>query len=77
MTHNRRKKYKSEDEDCGGVEDHDNDTADGFTSIPKEGVQRTFIALKNPSYRPGLYPRNLGPVANTRTITPPRRLLLV
>jgi hypothetical protein len=46
--------------------------ADGFTSPPKEGVLRIFIALKNQSPRPGLNPRTLGPVASTLTITPPR-----
>jgi hypothetical protein len=56
MRHNRPKKCKSYDEDCGGVEDHDNDAADGFTSTPKEGVQRTFIALKNPSSSAGFVP---------------------
>jgi hypothetical protein len=34
-----------------------------FTSPPKEGVLRIFIALKNASNRPGLNPRPLGPVA--------------
>jgi len=37
----------------------------GFTSHPKEGVLRIFIALKNPSPLPGLNPRPLGPVAST------------
>jgi hypothetical protein len=46
----------------------------GFTSHPTEGVLRIFIALKNPSHRPGLNPRPLGPVASTLTTTPPRRL---
>jgi hypothetical protein len=45
----------------------------GFTSDPKEGVLRIFTALKNPSSRPGLNPRPLGPVASTLTTTPPRR----
>jgi hypothetical protein len=45
-----------------------------FTSRPKEGVLRIFIALKNPSPRPGLNPRPLGPVTSTLTTTPPRRL---
>jgi hypothetical protein len=48
--------------------------ASGFTSPPKEGVLRTFIALKNPSSLPGLNPRTLGPVASALTIAPPRRL---
>jgi hypothetical protein len=48
----------------------------GFTSHPKEDVLRIFIALKNPSPRPGLNTRPLGPVASTLTTTPPRRLTL-
>jgi hypothetical protein len=44
----------------------------GFTSHTKEGVLRIFIALENPSPRPGLDPRPLGPVASTLTTTPPR-----
>jgi hypothetical protein len=32
-----------------------------------------FIALKNPSSQPGFNPRTLGPMANTLTITSPRR----
>jgi hypothetical protein len=47
----------------------------GFTSRPKEGVLRTFIALKNPSPWPCLNPQPLGPVASTLTTTPPRRLV--
>jgi hypothetical protein len=43
----------------------------GFTSHPKEGVLRIFIALKNPS--PGLNSRPLGPMASTLTTTPPVR----
>jgi hypothetical protein len=45
----------------------------GFTSHPKEGVLLIFIAFKNPSPRPCLNPRPLGPVASTLTTTPPRR----
>jgi hypothetical protein len=37
----------------------------GFTSHPKESVLQIFIALKNPSPRPGLNPWPLGPVAST------------
>jgi hypothetical protein len=33
-----------------------------------------FIAIKNPSPRPGLNPRPVGPVASTLTTTPPRGL---
>jgi hypothetical protein len=47
----------------------------GFTSHPKEGVLRIFIALKNPSPRLGLNSRPLGPAANKLTTTPTRRLL--
>jgi hypothetical protein len=35
---------------------------------------RTFVTLKNPSIRPGLKPRTLGPMASTLIIIPPRRL---
>jgi hypothetical protein len=45
----------------------------GFTSHPKKGVLRIFIALKNPSSLPGLNPQPLCPVASTLTTTPPRR----
>jgi hypothetical protein len=45
----------------------------GFTSHPKEGVLRIFIALKNPSPWPGSYQQPLGPVVSTLTTTPPRR----
>jgi hypothetical protein len=45
----------------------------GFTSHPKEGVLRIFIALKNPSPRPDLNPRPLSLVASTLTTTPSRR----
>jgi hypothetical protein len=47
----------------------------GFTSHPKEGVLRIFIALKNPSPWPHSNPRPLGPVASTLTTTPLRRLV--
>jgi hypothetical protein len=36
-------------------------------------VLRIFVALKNPSLRPGLNSRPLSQVANTLTTTPPRR----
>jgi hypothetical protein len=48
----------------------------GFTSHPKEGVLRIFIAVINPWPRSGLNRRPLDPVASTVTTTPPRRLLL-
>jgi hypothetical protein len=47
----------------------------GFTSHPKEGVLRIFIALKNTSRRPRLNPRPLDPVASILTTTPPRDFL--
>jgi hypothetical protein len=43
--------------------------------IRKEVVLRIFIALKNPSPRPGSNSQTLGPVASTLTTTPPRRLV--
>jgi hypothetical protein len=48
----------------------------GFISLPKEGLLGIFIAIKNPSPRPGLNPRTLGPMASTLTITPPMTPLL-
>jgi hypothetical protein len=47
--------------------------ASGFTSPPKEGVLRIFIALKNQSPLPGSILRTLGPVASTLITTPPWR----
>jgi hypothetical protein len=44
----------------------------GFTSLPKEGALRNFIALKISSPRPGLNSRTLCPTVSTLTITPPR-----
>jgi hypothetical protein len=38
-----------------------------FTSHPKEGVLRIFIALKNPLPHSGFNPQPLGPVASTLT----------
>jgi hypothetical protein len=49
----------------------------GFTSCAKEYVLRTVIVLRNPSPRPCLNPRPLGPVASTLATTPPRRLICV
>jgi hypothetical protein len=46
----------------------------GFTSSPKEGVLRMFIALKNEQPRPGLNVRTLGPMTSTLVTTPLRRL---
>jgi hypothetical protein len=45
----------------------------GFTSLPKEGLLRIIISLKNPSPRPSLNPRPLGPVASRLTTASPRR----
>jgi hypothetical protein len=49
----------------------------GFTSHPKKGVLRIFVALKNPSPWSCSNPQPLGPVASTLTTTPPRRLALI
>jgi hypothetical protein len=46
----------------------------GFTSPPKEVVQRIFITLKNPSTSAGIEPATLGPVASTLTTSPPRQM---
>jgi hypothetical protein len=48
--------------------------ASSFTYHPKEGVLRIFIALKNPSPRPGMNPRPLGSVECMLITTPPRPL---
>jgi hypothetical protein len=48
--------------------------ASSFASLPKEGLLRIFITLKNPSPQPGLNPRPLGPVASALITTSPRRL---
>jgi hypothetical protein len=45
-----------------------------FTSTPKEGVLRIFVALRSPSPRPGLIPLTFGRMTNSLTITPPRRI---
>jgi hypothetical protein len=45
-----------------------------FTSHPKKGVLRIFMAIKSPSPCLGLNPRLLVEVASTLTTTPPRRL---
>jgi hypothetical protein len=47
--------------------------ASGLISPPKGGVLRTFIALQNPTPRPGLNQRSLCQIASTLTTTPPRR----
>jgi hypothetical protein len=43
----------------------------GFTSHPKEGVLRIFIALQNPSPWPDSNPGPLSPLVSTLTTTPP------
>jgi hypothetical protein len=48
-----------------------------FTSHPKEGVLRIFIAIKNPSPRPAFYPRTFAPVAITLTTTPPMHFVFI
>jgi hypothetical protein len=45
--------------------------ADSFASALKEGVLRSFVALKMHRFRPGLNPRTLGSVTSTLIITPP------
>jgi hypothetical protein len=50
---------------------------DGFTCPTKKGVLLIFFVFKNPSLRPCLHVRTLGPIASTLTITPPRQLLSV
>jgi hypothetical protein len=50
--------------------------ASGFTSHPKKGVLRIFIALKNLSSRSDLKPRPLGPVASTLTTEATEKLLV-
>jgi hypothetical protein len=49
---------------------------DGFTSPPKEVVLRMFITLKNSSISAGIEPATLGPVASTRTTSPPRQIVM-
>jgi hypothetical protein len=48
--------------------------SDGFNFVPKEGVLRIFVALKNLSPRLGLNPRTLGQISSTLIIILPRRL---
>jgi hypothetical protein len=49
----------------------------GFTTHPKEGVLRNFIALKNSSPRLGLNLRPFGTVSRTLTTKPRRRQYIV
>jgi hypothetical protein len=46
----------------------------GFTSLPKEGVLRIFLALKIRRLRPGLNPRTWVPEASTLTPRSPKPL---
>jgi hypothetical protein len=46
----------------------------GFTSPPKEGMLRIFIAFKNLFPRPSMNPLTLRVMASKLTTTPPRRL---
>jgi hypothetical protein len=64
-------KYLKRSSTCRKILRHGNS---GFTSHPKEGVLRIFIALKNSSPRPGSNPRPLGPMASILTTTPPRSI---
>jgi hypothetical protein len=50
---------------------------DGFPSPPNEGVLWIFIAVKNPSPRPGLNPQNLGLMASMLTTRPLRMTILM
>ena len=47
---------------------------DNFTSLPKEGVLRIFIALKNPTASAGFEPANLGIRGQHATSAPPKSL---
>ena len=44
----------------------------GFTSLPKEGVLRTFFALKNPTASARFEPANLGTKGQHATSRPPK-----
>jgi hypothetical protein len=48
----------------------------GFTSPPKKGVLRIFVALQAPSPLPGWNQRTVGPIASKLGITPPRRFAM-
>ena len=45
-----------------------------FPSLPKEGVLRTFFALKNPTASAGFEPVNLGTKGQHATSRPPKPL---
>ena len=46
----------------------------GFTSPPKEGVLRSFFALKNLTASAGVEPANLGTKGQHATSRPPKQL---
>ena len=46
----------------------------GFTSLPKEGVLRTFFVLKNPTVSAVFEPANLGTKGQLATSTTPKLL---
>ena len=46
----------------------------GFTSLPREGVLRIFLALKNPTTSAGFEPANLGTKGQHATSRPPKPL---
>ena len=47
----------------------------GFTSLPKEGVLRIFLALKNPTASAGFEPANLSTKDQHATSRPPKPLI--
>jgi hypothetical protein len=47
-----------------------------FTFLPKEGVMRIFLALKNPTTSAGFEPANLGFKGQHTTSRPPKTLTL-
>ena len=49
--------------------------ANGFTSLPKEGVLGIFSALKNPIASAGFEPANLGTKGQHATSRPPKPLM--
>ena len=46
----------------------------GFTYLPKEGVLRVFLALKNPTASAGFEPANVGNKGQHATSRPPKPL---
>ena len=47
---------------------------DNFTSLPKEGLLRIFMAFKNPTASAGFEPANLGIRGQHATSAPPKPL---